>query len=184
MTPAVRRLAREHGVDLSLIAGSGHAGRVTREDVAKFLEAQKSGTAPIAPAPAAQAPAAQPGATAQAPAPMPVAAQEDSLKPASPMRKAIAAQMTRAIGVPVAYTVVEVDMAGVVGLRESAKRDYQAREGIGLTFDAFVAKATVEALRRNPDFNAHYTDEGHWLRHRVNLGIAVAVDDGLVVPVI
>ena len=184
MTPAVRRLAREHAVDLSLIAGSGHAGRVTREDVEKFVEAQKSGTAPTAPARPAQAPAAQPSATAQAPAPMPPAAQEDSLKPASPMRKAIAAQMTRAIAVPVAYTVVEVDMAGVVGLRESVKRDYQAREGIGLTFDAFVAKATVEALRRNPDFNAHYTDEGHWLRHRVNLGIAVAVDDGLVVPVI
>jgi 2-oxoisovalerate dehydrogenase E2 component (dihydrolipoyl transacylase) len=179
MTPAVRRLAREHSVDLALVAGSGHGGRVTREDVEKFVEAQRSGTAPAArPAATAATPSA-PAATA-----MPPAAQEDSLKPASPMRRAIAAQMTRAMSVPVAYTVVEVDMSGVVALRASTKRDYQAREGISLTFDAFVAKATIEALRRHPDFNAHYTDEGHWLRHRVNLGIAVAVDDGLVVPVI
>ncbi len=85
---------------------------------------------------------------------------------------------------PVAYTIVEVDMSGVVALRDSNKGAYQAREGISLSFDAFVAKATVEALRRHPDFNSHYTDEGHWLRHRVNLGVAVAVEDGLVVPVI
>ena len=181
MTPAVRRLAREHGVDLALIAGTGHAGRVTRDDVEKFIEQQKAGTAPTA-APARPAQAAPAGAAA--PAPLPPAAQQDSLKPASPMRKAIAAQMTRAVAVPVAYTIVEVDMSGVVALRDSAKRDYQAREGISLSLDAFVAKATIEALRRHPDFNAHYTDEGHWLRHRVNLGVAVAVEDGLVVPVI
>jgi pyruvate/2-oxoglutarate dehydrogenase complex dihydrolipoamide acyltransferase (E2) component len=185
MTPAVRRLAREHGVDLTLIAGTGHAGRVTRDDVEKFVEQQRAGTAPAAAPqePTTTAPAAPPAAPPSA-APSPPAAQEDSLKPASPMRKAIAAQMTRAMSVPVAYTVVEVDMSGVFGLRESAKREYQAREGISLAYDAFVAKATVEALRRHPDFNAHYTDEGHWLRHRVNLGVAIAVADGLVVPVI
>jgi pyruvate/2-oxoglutarate dehydrogenase complex dihydrolipoamide acyltransferase (E2) component len=195
MTPAVRRLAREHNVDLALIAGTGHSGRVTREDIEKFLDQQKAGPAPTAPtarptaapapatapAPAAQAPAAS---AAPAPAPMPPAAQDDVLKPASPMRKAIAAQMTRAVAVPVAYTIVEVDMSGVVALRDASKGAYQAREGISLTFDSFVAKATVEALRRHPDFNAHYTEEGHWLRHRVNLGVAVAVEDGLVVPVI
>jgi 2-oxoisovalerate dehydrogenase E2 component (dihydrolipoyl transacylase) len=92
--------------------------------------------------------------------------------------------MTRALQVPVAYTTIEVDMAGVVRLRESLKREYQAREGIGLTYDAIVAKATVEALKRHADFNAHYTDEGHWRRKAINLGVAVAVDDGLVVPVI
>jgi pyruvate/2-oxoglutarate dehydrogenase complex dihydrolipoamide acyltransferase (E2) component len=203
MTPAVRRLAREHGVDLSLVAGTGHGGRVTRDDVLKFVESggaqgaaaqQPPATTPETQAqqpsqaqpqqqpaaPAAQAAPAQPAQPAQ---PSPVAAG-DSLKQPSPMRRAIANQMTRALQVPVAYTVVEVDMSGVVALRESVKRDYQAREGIGLTYDAIVAKATVEALRRHPDFNAHYTDEGHWRRKAVNLGIAVAVDDGLVVPVI
>jgi 2-oxoisovalerate dehydrogenase E2 component (dihydrolipoyl transacylase) len=100
------------------------------------------------------------------------------------MRRAIAAQMTKALAVPVAYTVVEVDMSGVVALRDALKREYQAREGIGLTYDAIVAKAVVDALRRYPDFNAHYTEEGHWRRQAINLGIAVAVEDGLVVPVI
>lgn len=100
------------------------------------------------------------------------------------MRRAIATQMTKALAIPVAYTVVEVDMSGVVALREATKAAYQSREGIGLTYDAIVAKATVEALRTHADFNAHYTDEGHWRRAAVNLGIAVAVDDGLVVPVI
>ena len=188
-TPAVRRLAREHGLDLALIAGSGHSGRVTREDVLKFVE---SGGASAAQAPAqqagaqtAQAPAAQ--SAAQAPsapsAPSPVA-QGDSLKQPSPMRKAIAAQMTKALQVPVAYTVIEIDMSGVVALRDKTKAAYQAQEGISLTYDAFVAKATVEALKRNADFNAHYTDEGHWRRQAINLGVAVAVEDGLVVPVI
>ncbi|CAN5577055.1 dihydrolipoamide acetyltransferase family protein [soil metagenome] len=196
MTPAVRRLAREHELDLSLIAGSGHGGRVTRDDVLRFVEQQKSGTAAVQPAAEGQ-PAAQPRAadaqastppTAQAPAappdPAPPAAAEDSLKPVSPMRRAIANQMTRALQVPVAYTTIEVDMYGVVALRESLKRQYQEREGISLTYDAFVAKATVEALRRHADFNAHYTEEGHWRRKSINLGVAVAVEDGLVVPVI
>ena len=100
------------------------------------------------------------------------------------MRKAIATQMTKALAIPVAYTVVEVDMSGVVALREATKNNYQSREGIGLTFDAIVAKATVEALKMHADLNGHYTDEGHWRRAAVNLGIAVAVEDGLVVPVI
>jgi 2-oxoisovalerate dehydrogenase E2 component (dihydrolipoyl transacylase) len=100
------------------------------------------------------------------------------------MRRAIATQMSKALQVPVAYTVVEVDMSGVVALRDKVKRDYQAREGIGLTYDAIVAKAVIDALRRHPDFNAHYSDEGHWRRAAINLGVAVAVEDGLVVPVI
>jgi pyruvate/2-oxoglutarate dehydrogenase complex dihydrolipoamide acyltransferase (E2) component len=202
-TPAVKRLAREHGLDLALVAGTGHAGRVTREDVLKFVEsgganaAQQAPAAgstqgsqstasgqPVAPATesASQAPAAQSAPQAAA-APSPVA-QGDSLKQPSPMRKAIAAQMSKAIAVPVAYTVIEVDMSGVVAVRDRNKGQYQSQEGISLTFDAFVAKATVEALKKYPDFNAHYTDEGHWRRKAINLGVAVAVDDGLVVPVI
>ena len=100
------------------------------------------------------------------------------------MRKAIAAQMTKALQVPVAYTVIEIDMSGVVALRDKTKGTYQAQEGISLTYDAFVAKATVEALKKHAEFNAHYTEEGHWLRQAINLGVAVAVEDGLVVPVI
>jgi 2-oxoisovalerate dehydrogenase E2 component (dihydrolipoyl transacylase) len=164
-----------------MVAGSGHGGRVTREDVMKFVE---SGGAQAAAGKAPAAPAGKGSSAPSAPpAPSPVA-QGDSLKSASPMRKAIAAQMTKALAIPVAYTVVEVDMSGVVALREATKANYQSREGIGLTYDAIVAKATVEALKMHADFNAHYTDEGHWRRAAVNLGIAVAVADGLVVPVI
>jgi 2-oxoisovalerate dehydrogenase E2 component (dihydrolipoyl transacylase) len=75
-------------------------------------------------------------------------------------------------------------MSAVVAFRDANKRQYQAQEGINLSYVAFVTKAAVEALRRHPDFNAHYTEEGHWRRKAVNVGVAVAVDDGLVVPVI
>ncbi|MGZ3587613.1 MAG: dihydrolipoamide acetyltransferase family protein [Candidatus Limnocylindrales bacterium] len=195
LTPAVRRLAREHGIDLALVPGTGHAGRITREDVLAFIERQRSGAGaaataalPPAPGPARQsagatpapAPAAPPAAP---PAPSPVAAG-DSLKPQTPMRKAIAAQMSRSLAVPAAFSVVEVDMSAVVAARDAVKRDYQAREGLSLSFVAFVTKATVEALRRHPDFNAHWTDEGLWRRKAVNVGVAVAVEDGLIVPVI
>ena len=185
-TPAVKRLAREHGVDLAMIAGSGHGGRVTREDVMKFVEsggasaAQAQAQTPMPMASSAQSASAAQSAPA---APSPVAVG-DSLKQASPMRKAIATQMTKSLQVPVAYTVIEVDMSGVVGLRDRNKAQYRSQEGINLTYDAFVAKATVEALKRHADFNATYSDDGHMLRQAINLGIAVAIDDGLVVPVI
>jgi hypothetical protein len=154
-----------------MVAGSGHGGRVTREDVMKFVE---SGGAAAA-AKAAPAKSAQ-SAISAPPAPSPVA-QGDSLKQASPMRKAIAAQMTKALAIPVAYTVVEVDMSGVVALRDAAKGSYATREGIGLTFDAIVAKATVEALKLHADLNGHYTDEGHWRRageHRIAVAVMTA----------
>jgi 2-oxoisovalerate dehydrogenase E2 component (dihydrolipoyl transacylase) len=92
--------------------------------------------------------------------------------------------MSRALQVPHAYTTIEVDMSAVVRHREANKRAYQDREGIGLSYVAFVTKATVEALRRHPDMNAHWTDEGLWRRKAINVGVAVAVEDGLVVPVI
>jgi pyruvate/2-oxoglutarate dehydrogenase complex dihydrolipoamide acyltransferase (E2) component len=180
-TPAVRRLAREHGVDLSRVEGTGLAGRVTREDVARWVEEHGSrpGEALPASGPAPAAPDA-PGATTPA-AP---AAAGDTLKELSPMRRAIAGQMTRSLAVPAAYLTIEVDMTAVARRRQAVRREYEAREGQSLSYVAFVTKACVEALRRHPDLNAHWTDEGHWLRRAVNVGIAVAVDDGLIVPVI
>ncbi len=227
VTPAVRRLAREHGIDLGLVHGTGHAGRVTREDVLAFAEALRVGSAVPAPVPGAPAPGAPatgaafaaaaapvpgmpgisaapptvgeaappPGAPAPgilvAPATAPVPAappavlgEGDQLKPMTQMRKGIAAQMARAVSVPMAYLTLEVDMSGVVALRESVKREYEARESVGLSFVAIVTKAVVEGLRRNPDLNAHWTDQGLVRRAHINVGIAVAVDDGLIVPVI
>jgi len=92
--------------------------------------------------------------------------------------------MTRALAVPHAYVQVEVDATNLVRLRDRLKRDYQAREGISLSFVPFVVKASVEALRRNPAFNAHWTEQGLVAKRRVNIGVAVAVDDGLIVPVV
>jgi 2-oxoisovalerate dehydrogenase E2 component (dihydrolipoyl transacylase) len=100
------------------------------------------------------------------------------------MRKGIAAQMTRALQVPHAYVQMEVDATRLVNLRERAKGEYQAKEGISLSFVPFVVKASAEALKRNPTFNAHWTDEGLLAKRRINVGVAVAVADGLIVPVI
>ena len=139
--------------------------------------------APAAPAgPSTPAPtrsAAPTGATIDFPA-----GAEEVLVPMTQMRKGIAAQMTRALQAPHAYVQMEIDATRLVAFREKAKRDYQAKEGIGLSFVPFVVKASAAALKRNPTFNAHWTENGVLAKRRINIGVAVAVDDGLIVPVI
>ena len=195
MTPAVRRLLREHGLSPEQIRGTGGGGRITREDVRAVVEAIRTGAAPAAPpAPTSPAPAPALGALPTLGRPAPTAptgavvvfppGTDEVLVPMTQMRKGIAAQMTRALQVPHAYVHVEVDVTNLVRLRESLKRDYQAREGISLSFVPFVVKASVEALRRNPTFNATWTEQGLVAKRRVNVGVAVAVDDGLIVFVI
>ncbi len=210
MTPAVRRLLREHGLTAGQIVGTGGGGRITREDVIDHVEAVRTGRpvgaqstsvaarpssasggaddAPtsaggaIAPAPAS-ASARQPAAAPTSSVVFPEGADE-VLVPMTQMRKGIAAQMTRSLSVPHAYVSMEVDAASLVRLRESAKRDFQAREGLSLSYVPFVVKASAEALRRHPEFNAHWTEAGLLAKRRINVGVAVAVDDGLIVPVI
>jgi 2-oxoisovalerate dehydrogenase E2 component (dihydrolipoyl transacylase) len=184
MTPAVRRLLREHGLAPEQIRGTGGAGRITRQDVMATVEAIRTGATLAAPAapvslPTTSAPASKAGAPLVFPP-----GTDEVVVPLTQMRKGIAAQMTRALQVPHAYVHVEVDVANLVRLRESQKRDYLAREGISLSFVPFVVKATVEALRRNPTFNATWTEQGLVAKRRMNIGVAVAVDDGLIVPVI
>ena len=199
MTPAVRRLLREHGLEAAQIVGSGGGGRLTRDDVLDFVEAVRTGKAvgaqgvagPVEAgatvAPAESAPQTAASRTAPTAAPAPIAFPDGSdevLVPMTKMRKGIAAQMTRSLAVPHAYVHMEVDVTNLVALREKNKRDYQAREGISLSYVPFVIKACVEALRRNPTFNAHWTDAGLLAKRRINVGVAVAVDDGLIVPVV
>ncbi|MBI2781590.1 MAG: 2-oxo acid dehydrogenase subunit E2 [Chloroflexi bacterium] len=210
MTPAVRRLLREHGLTAAMIAGTGGGGRITREDVTDYVESQRTGqpigrqdaaAAPAAAAPAAAAPAGVPAPAASpapaaprpaAPAPATQASAtiafpegaDEVLVPMTQMRKGIAAQMTRALQVPHAYVQMEVDVTSLVKLRDRQKRDYQAREGLSLSFVPFVVKASAEALKRNPTFNAHWTEGGLLAKRRINIGIAVAVEGGLIVPVI
>jgi 2-oxoisovalerate dehydrogenase E2 component (dihydrolipoyl transacylase) len=196
MTPAVRRLVREHNLDVARITGTGSGGRVTREDV---LQAVAQGGRPSAPAPAAPpaAPEAAPAAAAAAPpaaltpappaapAPMPSAAGGDTEIALSQMRKGIAAKMTQVKQtVPHAYTVIEVDMGNVVRWREANQSAYKAREGIGISYVAAVIKAVTETLRQHPTINAQFAGDKIILKQRMNIGIAVAIDNGLIVPVI
>jgi 2-oxoisovalerate dehydrogenase E2 component (dihydrolipoyl transacylase) len=198
MTPAVRRLLREHGLSAVQVRGTGGGGRITRDDVLALVEVIRTGGTAVASvatagSPAATSVAAVAGAPASTSHPGPASAgpvvvfppgADEVLVPMTKMRKGIAAQMTRALQVPHAYVHVEVDVTNLVRLRDSAKRDYQAREGISLSYVPFVMKAVVEALRRQPTFNAVWTEDGLLARRRVNLGVAVAVDDGLIVPIV
>jgi 2-oxoisovalerate dehydrogenase E2 component (dihydrolipoyl transacylase) len=201
MTPAVRRLLREHELSAAQIVGTGGGGRITREDVLQVVEAMRTGhpatAAPqAAPTSAAPTPASASAATPSAPRSAAPAAPttgtpvvfpegaDEVLLPMTRMRKGIAAQMTRALAAPHAYVHMEVDASALVRARESAKRDYQAREGISLSYMPFVIKAAVDALRRYPTFNAHWTDAGLVAKKHIHMGVAVAVDDGLLVPVV
>ena len=199
MTPAVRRLLREHQLSPAQIVGTGGGGRITRDDVLAVVESIRTGgtaAVPVMAKAAAPTPAQAPGSAAapapagQAPAAPSAPAIEfpdgadEVLLPMTQMRKGIAAQMTRALAVPHAYVHMEVDASGLVRAREQAKREYQAREGISLSYVPFIMKAAVEALRRYPAFNAHWTEQGILAKRHINMGVAVAVDDGLLVPVV
>jgi 2-oxoisovalerate dehydrogenase E2 component (dihydrolipoyl transacylase) len=205
VTPAVRMLAREQDVDLSLIPGSGVGGRVTKKDVLDHVQrrdeaARAAGPAPLvalAPAPSAQHAAPALAALTPAPAvvsPAPVAAlpslsasaeEGDQLLPMTSVRRAIAEHMVRSRQTsPHAWLMVEVDMSRVVRLREAGKAAFRERYGISLTYLPLVARAVVEALRRRPTLNAQWSEAGLVLKHDINLGIAVALEENLVVPVL
>ncbi len=200
MTPAVRRLLREHDLTAAQVPGTGGGGRITRDDVLAVVETIRTGgSAPVAVMAAPGASPAGGGSAAPAPAPStsrataapprgtPIAfpdGADEVLLPMTQMRKGIAAQMTRSLQVPHAYVHMEVDVTNLVRVRERAKRDYQAREGISLSYVPFVIKASVEALHRYPTFNALWTEAGLMAKRRIHMGVAVAVDDGLLVPVV
>jgi 2-oxoisovalerate dehydrogenase E2 component (dihydrolipoyl transacylase) len=189
MTPAVRRLLREHDLSPAQIPGTGGGGRITRDDVSRVVEAIRTGAMAPAPTPPASpaAPAAPRGPAPTLPAGAPIEfpdGADEVLLPMTQMRKGIAAQMTRALLAPHAYVHMEIDATALVRAREIAKREYQAREGISLSYVPFVIKAAVDALRRYPAFNAHWTDAGLLAKRHIHMGVAVAVDDGLIVPVV
>jgi 2-oxoisovalerate dehydrogenase E2 component (dihydrolipoyl transacylase) len=178
-SPAVRRLAEEHGLDLAQIQGSGDGGRITRDDVLAFIERQdKPAAAARAPEPARAVPAA--------PTPSRAAADgREELVPLNAMRRSIAEHMVRSVSTtPHAWTLVEVDVTEVVRYREAEKEGFQRRNGAPLTYLPFVVQALCDALAEFPHLNSSWTDEGILLKHYINLGIAVAIPDGLIVPVI
>ena len=207
-SPFVRRIAREQGVNLAEVTGSGPGGRVRKEDILRYVEARgEAAAAPAAPTPEprepvrptapALAPAVGPAAPAvaglstgpSAPSPPAVGAPAiwpgDEVVPTTPMRRAIADHMVRSIHTsPHAWTQVEADVTNLVKLRESVKIRFRERTGVDLTYLPFVIEAVVEGLREYRALNATWVDGQVVLRRRVNIGVAVAVDDGLIVPVI
>ena len=177
-TPVVRKLAAEHGVDLDRIQGTGLNGRVTRQDVEQLVAQLQS-----QPQPQAQRQAARP-AVVQPEMPQPMAG--DEAMPLTQMRKAIAnAMVLSKTTIPHAAAMMEIDWTNVAKFRESVRESFKAREGYELTYLPFAIKAVTIALRRHPNVNARWTDQGVLKVKAINLGIAISLgDDGLVVPVI
>ena len=179
LSPLVRRLAQEHQIDLSQVHGSGTGGRITKKDVQAFLESGVAATRPAAEAAPAPQPARAPAAAA------PAAGEREEAIPLSRMRQAIARNMVASIQTTArAWNLAEVDMEGVVRVRAAAKDAFKEREGISLTYTPFVAKAVCDALLAFPDVNSELRDDHLIRKHYVNLGIAVALEEGLIVPVV
>ena len=180
LSPLVRRLAKEHDLDLAQIPGTGSGGRITKADVMGVISS--GGARTVAPATA--------GATGQEiapaqPMPAPSAGIGDEVVPVSHIRRAIAEHMLASTqGTARAWTMVEVNVDHLVKLRERVKDAFQERYGIKITYLPMVVRATVDALLEYADVNARLEGE-NIVRHRfVNMGIAVSYDAGLIVPVV
>jgi 2-oxoglutarate dehydrogenase E2 component (dihydrolipoamide succinyltransferase) len=185
-TPLVRKMAAEHNLDLSTIPGTGLAGRVTKNDVLTYIEGAPA-VPPVA-APAAPAVATQPAAASPTPPPAHAPAVEawpgDRVEPWSRIRKLTAEHMVMSRRVsPHVNTIFEIDYTHVAQIRAKNKKAYADR-GVNLTYLAFIAKVVADTLRKHPVVNSAVSGENTVIRRDINLGIAVALDWGLIVPVI
>ena len=179
LSPLVRRLAEENDVDLSQVEGTGTGGRITKKDITSFIE---SGGAER---PALRAVPEEGGAPARA-TQIPAGEPEQTIK-ISHIRKRIAENMVASLQSSArAWNLVEVNMENIVRLRSRAKERFKEQEGINLTYMPFVARAVCDALLAFPDVNAKLDLEAGTATYRryVNLGVAVAYEDGLIVPVV
>ena len=177
-SPVVRRLAEEHKVEIAQIPGSGTGGRVTRKDIEGYI---KEG-------------GAEREAATEQPAPQKVAPPEpervpvyegDNVQDLTGIRRAIANRMAASKReAPHAWSMVEVDMSGLVALREREKAGFLEREGMKLTYLPFIVKAVAESLKENPVLNSVWDGDRIVLRKRINIGVAVDLEDALIVPVI
>jgi pyruvate dehydrogenase E2 component (dihydrolipoamide acetyltransferase) len=186
LSPLVRRMAREYNIDLAQVKGSGAGGRITKQDVEAYMSSQAARTY-AAPAGPAQAPApSQPAPSQPPPAPLPFAeAAKTRTEPMSNMRQKIAEHMVLSKRTSAHVTTVHrVDMTRIVKLRDKSKSEFQARNGFSLTFLPFVTAAAGEALRGFPIFNASIDGKNIVYHRDINIGMAVALEGGLIVPVI
>jgi 2-oxoglutarate dehydrogenase E2 component (dihydrolipoamide succinyltransferase) len=182
-SPLVRKIAKEHDVDLTKVPGTGASGRITKTDIVSHLEqGQKPVATGAAPTPA-PAPAFVPAPAAAKPAaPQP---QPGELVPMSKMRSIIAQRMVESKRTsPHVHTVFKVDMTRIVKIREKEKSKYEQRNGVKLTYMPFITRAAVVALRKHPIVNGSIEGEAIRYNKNINIGIAVALEWGLIVPVI
>jgi pyruvate dehydrogenase E2 component (dihydrolipoamide acetyltransferase) len=210
-SPLVRKIARENNLDLRQVPATGSGGRVTKEDVLGFIAkggqaapaakvpAPAAAKAPAAPAPVAPAPSAPvapapsapvaPAPSTKVPAPVappsPVTAPGDQLVPLSRMRSIIAQRMVESKRTSAhVHTIFKIDMTRIVRIREKEKSKYEQRNGVKLTYMPFISRAAIATLRKMPIVNASLEGESIRYHQHVNLGIAVALEWGLIVPVI
>jgi len=183
-SPLVRKIAEEHGIDIKQLEGTGMSGRVTKNDILSFIE---SGTAQRAAAPATTPAAMKAAPQVVEPQPLPAIkpATGDRVEQMSVMRKKIAEHMvlSRRTSAHVT-TVYEIDMSKVARLREENRQTFEERTGTKLTFMPFIFKAVTDAIRKFPIFNSQVSGDQIIYKRDVNLGMAVALDWGLIVPVI
>src|SRR5918994_3879672 len=182
-SPVVRRLAEEHNVKIAEVPGSGTGGRVTRKDIEGYIEegaAQREAETEEPAREKVEAP------TAAEPEPERVPVYEgDRVEDLTGIRRAIANRMASSKRqAPHAWTMVEVDMSGLVALREREKAAFVEREGVKLTYLPFIVKAVVESLKENPVLNSVWDGDRIILRKRISIGVAVDLEDALIVPVI
>src|SRR5579872_165913 len=186
ISPLARRLAREHDIDLNDVPGTGTGGRVRKEDILAYVEQRNAAPAPIPQyRPPTPAPVAQPTYTAPKAEPVTtIAGSDEELMVPSRMRLAIAEHMVRSKRTsPHATTVVEVDMTNIAKWLEKNKEDFKKREGYSISYVPFVMKAVCEGIRKFPLINSSWTEDNKIIiKKRINLGMAVATDAGLVVP--
>ena len=188
LSPLVRKMAREHNIDLSRITGTGSGGRITKQDIEGYLAQQSAQPAapapkaPPAPAPATRAPRVEP----PPPAPLPPAGQAKTrIEPMSTMRIKIAEHMVLSKRTSAHVTTIhKVDMTKVARVRERNKANVQAQYGFSLTYLPFITRASVVALRQYPIVNASIDGNNIIYHNEINIGIAVALENGLIVPVI
>jgi pyruvate dehydrogenase E2 component (dihydrolipoamide acetyltransferase) len=182
LSPLVRKMARENNIDLNKVAGTGAGARITKDDVEKYIAQSKAPAPAAVPAPP---PAAKPVEPPPAPMPAGVPQAKTRVEPLSTMRKAIAEHMIKSKQTSAHVTTIhKVDMTKVAKMRARHKAEFQARHGMSLTYLPFITRATVEALRAFPIVNASIEGSNILYHNEINIGIAVSLDNGLIVPVI
>lgn len=181
-SPLVRNIAKEHGIDISRLEGTGMSGRVTKNDILSFIESGAAMT-PQQAMQGAQAPATQPTPPPAPPAVQPAA--EDRVEQMSNMRRKISEHMTMSLRTSAHVTIVyEIDMTRIARLRDKYRREFQERTGTKLTYMPFIFQAVTSTIRKFPIFNAQVSGDQIIYKRDINLGMAVALDWGLIVPVI